>query len=73
MGGALMSREIEHIETEMSVVKCDGGGGVLGHPVIYLNLGEEDKVICPYCRKGFVKDAVYSTTGKRTKGLRRVS
>jgi len=73
MGEALMNREIEYIETEKTVVKCDGGGGVLGHPVIYLNLGKENKVVCPYCNKCFVKDSAYSTMGKKTKGLRRVS
>ena len=50
-----MDRYIEIIETEETVVKCDGGGGPLGHPLIYLNLGKEDKVVCPYCSRCFVK------------------
>lgn len=45
----------EIIETENPVVKCDGGGGPLGHPVIYLNLGKEERVVCPYCSRCFVK------------------
>ena len=45
---------MEPIETKNSVIKCDGGGGVLGHPVIYLNLGKEEKIVCPYCRRYFI-------------------
>ncbi len=45
----------EPMETKDTVVSCDGGGGVLGHPLIYLNLGTEEKVVCPYCSKCFVK------------------
>ncbi|MBP9692629.1 MAG: zinc-finger domain-containing protein [Alphaproteobacteria bacterium] len=68
-----MNSEIDCVETKKTVVRCDGGGGPLGHPAIYLNLGKENKGVCPYCSKCFVKDLDHSTTGKRTKGLRRVS
>ena len=51
-----MNMLMEPIEVKDSVIRCDGGGGVLGHPAIYLNLGKEEKVICPYCSKCFVKN-----------------
>ncbi len=35
-------------------VKCDGGGGALGHPVVYYDMGEEDFVECGYCDRRFV-------------------
>jgi uncharacterized Zn-finger protein len=35
-------------------VSCDGGGGALGHPRVYLEMGEEDRVECPYCDRLFV-------------------
>jgi len=35
-------------------VKCDGGGGALGHPVVYYDMGEEDFVECQYCDRRFV-------------------
>ena len=63
----------EIIEVDTSVVRCDGGGGPLGHPAVYLNLGKEGKVVCPYCSKSFVKNSYFSKTGNKTKGLRRVS
>jgi uncharacterized Zn-finger protein len=38
-------------------VKCDGGGGALGHPVTWLDMGEDDFVICKYCDRVFKLDA----------------
>jgi len=61
----------EFTETKEKIVKCDGGGEPLGHPVVYLNLGHEGKVICPYCSKCFVKAS--QASGVKTKGLRRAS
>ena len=34
-------------------VFCDGGRGELGHPGVYLNIGEQRKIICPYCSQIF--------------------
>ncbi|XP_020360848.1 NADH dehydrogenase [ubiquinone] iron-sulfur protein 6, mitochondrial [Oncorhynchus tshawytscha] len=35
---------------EARVVSCDGGGGALGHPKVYINLDKETKVgTCGYC------------------------
>jgi uncharacterized Zn-finger protein len=33
---------------------CDGGGGALGHPRVYLEMGDETFVECPYCDRRFV-------------------
>jgi uncharacterized Zn-finger protein len=35
-------------------VKCDGGGGALGHPRVYLEMGEAHFVECGYCDRRFV-------------------
>ena len=32
---------------------CDGGGGALGHPKIYLDLSRSGRVDCPYCGRRF--------------------
>ncbi|XP_067281889.1 NADH dehydrogenase [ubiquinone] iron-sulfur protein 6, mitochondrial-like [Pseudorasbora parva] len=35
---------------ESRVVSCDGGGGALGHPKVYINLDKDTKVgTCGYC------------------------
>ena len=38
-------------------VACDGVGGTLGHPKVYLEMGEKDFVECPYCDRRFVLKA----------------
>ncbi len=34
-------------------VGCDGGGGALGHPLVYLAIGREGSVTCPYCSRHY--------------------
>jgi uncharacterized Zn-finger protein len=36
-------------------VACDGVGGALGHPRVWLEMGEGDYVECPYCDRRFVR------------------
>jgi uncharacterized Zn-finger protein len=47
-----------HVDTE--VVGCDGGGGALGHPLVYLNIGKEGRIDCPYCGRRFILDRAVS-------------
>ena len=35
-------------------VSCDGVGGALGHPRVYMEMGAEPFVECPYCDRKFV-------------------
>jgi uncharacterized Zn-finger protein len=44
----------EIIEVETSRVSCEGIGGALGHPRVYLEMGDESFVECPYCDRRFV-------------------
>jgi len=44
----------EVIEVEKKRVACDGGGGALGHPKIYLEMGAANEIVCPYCSRRFV-------------------
>lgn len=46
----------ETIEVSKTEVACDGGGGALGHPKVYLHTDPEhgDKVTCPYCSRTYV-------------------
>jgi len=45
----------ETIVVETERVSCDGGGGALGHPRVWYNLGDEDYVECGYCDRRFVR------------------
>lgn len=44
----------EVIEVETTKVACDGSGGALGHPRVYLEMGDEGFVECGYCDRRFV-------------------
>lgn len=35
-------------------VACDGGGGPLGHPRVFLTFDDEHRIVCPYCSRVFV-------------------
>ena len=47
----------ETIETEDAIAACNGGGGPMGHPRVYLNLTPNGRVECPYCSRLFVNRA----------------
>ncbi len=47
----------EIIESEDTRVSCQGIGGALGHPKVYLEMGDEGFVECPYCDRRFVLTA----------------
>jgi uncharacterized Zn-finger protein len=42
------------IDVDSANVSCDGGGGALGHPLVYLAIGPKGWVECPYCDRRFV-------------------
>ncbi len=44
----------ETIYVDGSVAACNGGGGPLGHPKVYLNLSADGQVECPYCSRLFI-------------------
>lgn len=45
------------IPVRTSVASCDGRrkGDGLGHPLVYLNMGEAGHAVCPYCRQKFIR------------------
>ena len=51
----------ETIYINETVAACNGGGGPLGHPRVFLNLGPDGKVECPYCSRLFVNRAMQAT------------
>lgn len=50
--GAMNAPEILEIDDHR--VACDGGGGALGHPRVFLEMGDEAQIQCPYCGVLFV-------------------
>ena len=46
--GARVPTEIIHVDD--TVVACDGGGGALGHPRVFLRIVDRE-AMCPYCSR----------------------
>lgn len=46
----------ETIYVKTRYLSCDGGEGALGHPRVYLNMGEDTQVECGYCDRLFILD-----------------
>jgi uncharacterized Zn-finger protein len=44
----------EIIQVDDVRVACDGGGGPLGHPKVYLSLERGGRIECPYCSRLYV-------------------
>ncbi|MFB0991377.1 MAG: zinc-finger domain-containing protein [Rhodospirillales bacterium] len=55
--------DIETIEVETTRVGCDGGGA-LGHPLVYLEMGRKTEVVCPYCSRTYqLKEGTKASAG----------
>ncbi|MGF1525496.1 MAG: zinc-finger domain-containing protein [Candidatus Competibacterales bacterium] len=55
--------EIIMVDDRQSSVCCDGGGGPLGHPTVYLPLVGKSFVDCYYCGRRFVKKSYAASVG----------
>ena len=51
--GAVSSLATQTIFTHDIRVACNGGGGPLGHPQVWLAVGGDGQVTCPYCSRHF--------------------
>jgi uncharacterized Zn-finger protein len=48
-------KPFETIEVSNLEVVCDGGGGLLGHPKVYLHIDHSiGQIACPYCSRNYV-------------------
>lgn len=44
------------VDPGVKEVACDGGG-VMGHPLVYLPFGKKDSIVCYYCGRRFQKES----------------
>lgn len=47
--------EIITVDAHADQVACDGGGGALGHPLVYYSFAGKDRITCGYCDREFVR------------------
>lgn len=43
------------VNNDIDEVSCDGGGGALGHPVVWYAFDGQKSVECGYCDRVFIK------------------
>lgn len=46
--------EIRHVTSRR--VSCEGEGGAMGHPRVWLQIDARGQIDCPYCDRRFVLD-----------------
>ena len=51
----------EILKVESETVACDGGGGALGHPKVFLHMDGKGQIDCPYCSRRFILDSEAKT------------
>jgi len=61
-------REIIQVAPADDVAGCNGGGGTLGHPLVYLRFDGKSSVDCYYCSRRFVKLGQPSGATENTSG-----
>ena len=61
-----MVAPFEVIQIDDMIAACNGGGGPLGHPRVYLNLAPAGKAECPYCSRQYVNRAAQQAGGVET-------
>ena len=47
-------QEPETILVDSRKIACNGGGGALGHPLVWYEMGDEDMVECMYFDRRFI-------------------
>jgi uncharacterized Zn-finger protein len=47
--------EIIEVPANTDEVRCDGGGGAMGHPIVWYSFDGTDRVECGYCDRLFLK------------------
>jgi len=54
-GNSGMAADTDVIRVTTDRVACDGNGDALGHPRVWLTLGTDGEIVCPYCSRRYVR------------------
>ena len=50
-----MEQNIVKVSPETETICCDGGEDGLGHPAVYYTFNNQDKIVCGYCGRIYIK------------------
>ena len=51
-----MEQDVIKVSTDIETICCDGGQDGLGHPAVYYSFNNQEKVVCGYCGKVYIKE-----------------
>ncbi len=51
-----MEQDVKKVSLDTETICCDGGEDSLGHPAVYYSFDNQDKVVCGYCGKVYIKE-----------------
>tara|TARA_B110000196_G_C21000859_1_gene592900 strand:- start:431 stop:592 length:162 start_codon:yes stop_codon:yes gene_type:complete len=51
-----MEQDVKKVSAETETICCDGGQDGLGQPAVYYSFKNQDKVVCGYCGKVYIKE-----------------
>ena len=51
-----MEHDVKKVSLDTETICCDGGEDSLGHPAVYYSFDNQDKVVCGYCGKVYIKE-----------------
>ena len=51
-----MSDDAVKVDPGTETICCDGGKDSLGHPAVYFTFDSQNKIVCNYCGKIFIKE-----------------
>jgi len=51
-----VEQDVKKVSLDTETICCDGGEDSLGHPAVYYNFDDQEKVICGYCGKIYIKE-----------------
>ncbi|MBM4228527.1 MAG: zinc-finger domain-containing protein [Gammaproteobacteria bacterium] len=57
--------EIIKVKETEDTAGCDGGGGALGHPLVYLRFEGKPSVDCYYCSRRFAKPEYFTAQSQQ--------
>lgn len=56
---------VDTIQVGTSRFMCTGASAPFDHPHIYLDMGDDNTIVCPYCSTRYTRNAAFSTSEVR--------
>jgi len=51
-----VDQDVKKVSADIETICCDGDQDGLGHPAVYYSFDSQEKVVCDYCGKIYIKE-----------------